>query len=104
MSVLVNKLEKDAIISFKLVNGDEIVAKIVEEQADDYIISKPCTVIPSNQGLALMQSLYTSELNNNITLKKSHVMLYSPTVDQVKNYYIETTTGIEPVSKGGIIT
>lgn len=99
-----NTYAKDTIVSFKLVNGDEIVAKILEETADKFTISKPCTVMPSQQGLGLMQSLFTSDLNTNISLAKSHVMLHATTVDAVQNHYIQTTTGIEPVTKGGIIT
>lgn len=95
---------KDTVVSFKLVNGDEIVAKVVEETANEFTISKPCTVMPSQQGLGLMQSLFTSDLNKSISLAKNHVMLYAPTVEAVVNHYIQTTTGIEPVTAGGIIT
>jgi hypothetical protein len=85
-------------------NGDELVAKIVEETDDAFVISKPTTVMPSQQGLGLMQSLFTSDLNKNIRLSKNHVMMHSPTVKDVENHYIKTTTGIEPVTAGGIIT
>ncbi len=102
--LVTNKYDKDDIVTFKIVNGDEIVAKIVEEQDGTFIIVKPCTVMPSQQGLGLMQSLFTSDLNKNITLDKKHVMMHSPTVKDVQNHYIKTTTGIESVSKGGIIT
>ena len=95
---------KDTVVSFKIVNGDEIVAKIVEETHDGFVISKPTTVMPSQKGLALMQSLFTSDVNKNITLDKRHVMMHSPTVKDVEDYYIQTTTGIQPVSAGGIIT
>jgi hypothetical protein len=94
---------KDTVVSFKLVNGDEIVAKIIEENAGSFIVSKPCTVMPSQQGLGLLQSLFTSDLNKSITLDKGHVMIHSVTIDAIKNHYIQTTTGIEPVSAGGII-
>jgi hypothetical protein len=30
--------------------------------------------------------------------------LHSPTIEAIENHYIQTTTGIEPVTKGGIIT
>ena len=102
--LVTNKYDKDDIITFKIVNGDEIVARIVEEQDGAFIVVKPCTVMPSQQGLGLMQSLFTSDLSKNITLDKKHVMMHSPTVKDVQNHYIKTTTGIEPVSKGGIIT
>jgi hypothetical protein len=102
--LITNKYEKDQVISFKIVNGDEIVAKILEETDSAFIISKPCTVMPSQQGLGLLQSLFTSDLNTSITLLKNHVMLHAPTIKDIENHYIQTTTGIQPVSAGGIIT
>ena len=95
---------KDAIVSFKLVNGDEIVAKVVAEDSNSFTISKPCTVMPSQQGIGLLQSIFTSDLNKNISLAKSHVMMHAPTMDKMENHYITTTTGIEPATAGGIIT
>lgn len=97
------KYDKDTVVTFKLVNGDEIVAKVIEDTDAGFVISKPCTVIPSQQGMALVQSMFTSDLNKNIQLGKAHVMLHSPTVKDVENYYIQTTTGITPASAGGII-
>lgn len=102
--LVTNKYSQDDIVTFKIVNGDEIVAKIVEESDDAFTVMKPCTVMPSQQGLGLLQSLFTSDLNKSIRLEKQHVMMHAPTVKDVQNHYIKTTTGIEPVSKGGIIT
>jgi hypothetical protein len=103
--MLVNKrYDKDTIVSFKLVNGDEIVAKIVEDTDSRFVISKPTTVLPSSQGMALMQSLYTGDTSTIQNLEKQHVMLHAPSVEEIKNYYIQTTTGIQPVSQGAIIT
>ena len=91
------------IMCFKILNGDEIVAKLVEDAADKFVISRPCTIIPSQQGLGLIQSLFSGDINTNITLSKSHVMMHSPVIKDIENHYIRTTTGIEPISKG-IIT
>jgi hypothetical protein len=102
--LVTNKYNQDDIVTFKIVNGDEIVAKIVEESDDAFTVIKPCTVMPSQQGLGLLQSLFTSDLNKSIRLEKRHVMMHAPTVKDVQNHYIKTTTGIEPVSAGGIIT
>jgi len=95
---------KDAIVTFKLVNGDEIIAKVIEETANGFTVNKPCTIMPSQQGIGLIQSMFTSDLNKSIQLDKQHVMMHAPTMDDVKNHYIKTTTGIEPVTAGGIIT
>jgi hypothetical protein len=102
--LVTNKYDQDDIVTFKIVNGDEIVAKIVEESDDAFTVIKPCTVMPSQQGLGLLQSLFTSDLNKSIRLEKRHVMMHAPTVKDVQNHYIKTTTGIEPVSAGSIIT
>lgn len=96
--------KKDTIVSFKLVNGDEIVGKIISEDAVKFVISKPCTIMPSQKGLGLIQSVLTSDLNTNVELDRQHVMLHAPTIKDVEDHYIQTTTGITPVSKGGIIT
>ena len=96
--------EKDQVVSFKILNGDEIIARIVEETDDAFVIVKPTTVMPSQQGLGLLQSLFTSDLNKSIRLDKRHVMMHGHTVRDVENHYIKTTTGIEPMSAGRIIT
>lgn len=99
-----NKFDKDDVVSFKLVNGDEVVAKIVEENMTGYIINRPCTVIPSAQGIGLLQSMFTGKTDKDIMLGKQHVMLAAPTIDDIVRHYIKTTTGIEPVTRGSIIS
>jgi hypothetical protein len=98
------KYDANSVVCFKVVNGDEIVARIVEETDTGYVISRPCTVIPSPQGLGLVQSLFSGDINTNVTLNKQHVIIHAPVVKDLENHYIKTTTGIQPVSKGGIIT
>ena len=92
------------VVSFKLVNGDEIIAKIVETKVSSWMISKPCTIIPSPQGLGLVQSMFSAELNKNVELKAEHVMMHAEALQQMRDHYITTTTGIQTVSKGPIIT
>jgi hypothetical protein len=91
------------IACFKIVNGDEIVAKIVEVKDDGFIVNRPCTVIPSQQGLGLMQSLISADINNNVELKNQHVIMHGTVITDIENHYIRTTTGIQP-AKSGIIT
>ncbi len=92
------------IVSFKIVNGDEIVARIVSSDSDGYEISKPCTIMPGPQGMGLIQSLFTADADVNVRLQKQHVIMHAPSIDQMQKHYIKTTTGIEPVTRGSIIT
>jgi hypothetical protein len=102
--MLINKgYRAGDIVCFKIVTGDEIIAKIVEVTTDGFVVSRPCTVIPSPQGLGLMQSLISADINTSVTLKLEHILMHGPVIKDIENHYIRTTTGIEPASKG-IIT
>lgn len=98
------KYAEGDIVSFKLVNGDEIVARVGSEDNDGYQIEKPCTVIPSPQGMGLVQSLFTADADAKIVLSKIHVIMSASSIDAMQKHYIKTTTGIEPVTRGSIIT
>ena len=102
--MLINKVYQSGdIVSFKTVTGDEIVAKIVETLGDGFLVNRPCTVIPSQQGLGLMQSMISADINTNVTLKSEHIIMHGPVIQDIENHYIRTTTGIQP-AKSGIIT
>jgi len=87
-----------------MVNGDEIVGKIVDARDDAFLVHRPCTVVPSQQGFGLLQSLITGDINTNVTLKKQHVIMHAPVIKEMEAHYIQTTTGIAPVPRSGIIT
>jgi hypothetical protein len=92
------------IVSFKLTTGDEIVARVASSDSDSFEISKPCTVMPSPQGMGLIQSLFTADADVNVRLQKQHIIMHAPSIDAMQKHYIKTTTGIEPVTRGSIIT
>jgi hypothetical protein len=104
MLVSKSKYDQGDIIAFKLVNGDEIVARLEAESETHFELDRPTTVIPSAQGIGLVQSLFTADSKAGISISKQHVLMHSPVIEQMKNHYIQTTTGIQPVTKGGIIT
>jgi hypothetical protein len=98
--MLIQKVYDDNdIVCFKLVNGDEIVAKIIEANAAGFVISRPCTVVPSQKGLGLIQSMFSADINNNVTLRPEHVMMHAPVLKDIENHYIKTTTGIDVNAK-----
>ncbi len=96
-------LPEGEIFSFKLVNGDEIVAKLIRQEDNKFILSKPLTVMPSAQGIGLLQSLFCGDINNNMELLREHVLLFAPVIKEMQDHYLSTTTGIKTVSKGSIV-
>jgi hypothetical protein len=103
MLISTNKYDEGDIVSFKLVNGDEIVGKVVEDRSDSWVLHKPCTVLPSPKGIGLIQSLFTADQNKNVSIREQHVMMHTVTTKEVGNYYLEVTTGIKPVTSGSIV-
>lgn len=92
------------IVTMKLVNGDEIVAEIVEDTGMNYVVRRPQTVVPSAKGMGLMPSLFTAKEDVSITVNKQHVMMAAAAVDEMVRHYIKTTTGLEPITRGSIIS
>jgi hypothetical protein len=91
------------VVSFKMVNGDELVAKVLEETDAGFSVNSPCTVMPSQQGLGLMQSLFSAKEDCKVFLSKQHVMFHAESLEQMKAHYLKTTTGVEIIPKQQII-
>lgn len=89
-------LVDDEIYTFKLVTGEEIVAKITDGIREDwYEVTKPCTVVPDQTGkVRMVPSALTMELDKNVTINKSAVAMIFDANDSVKKSYEQATSGI----------
>jgi len=92
-------IEKEEIYTFKISNGDEIVARVEDITDTHYTLSKPLTVVPSPQGIQMIMGLFTANPEKMVSLNKSAVSMTATVHDDVRDSYIEATTGIRPVSK-----
>lgn len=96
--MLVNKpYAAHDVITFKLVNGDEIIAFLESETPTTFMIKQPVVVSFSEKGVGLIQAVFTGDLKNSIPLSKEHVMMHVLTTDQASDHYVHTVTGIKPV-------
>ena len=77
--------------------GEEIVAKIVAQDVDTLTLSKPVAVVPGQQGIQLMNSLFTADPEAEVTVNRSSVAMIAPVREDVGDSYLEATTGIKPV-------
>jgi hypothetical protein len=103
MLVTKTNIAVDDIVSFKLVNGDELIAEVSEITTAGYTLRRPCLVMPSQGGLGLIQALFSADTDKLVELKHQHIMMLAPTMDQMQKHYIETTTGIRPVTQSSKI-
>jgi hypothetical protein len=93
------KFELNEVYTIKIANGDEIVAKVLDQGPDTITVAGPLTVLPSAQGIQLMPSLFTSEPDDSVTINISNIAMYASARQQVKDSYTEARTGITPVRK-----
>ena len=89
-------LINDEIYTFKLVTGEEIVAKVKDGiRGDWYEVNKPCTVLTDGTGkVRMVPSALTMELDKSVTINKSAVAMIFDANDSVKKSYEQATSGI----------
>jgi hypothetical protein len=93
------QLEKELIYTIKISNGDEIVTKVIDiDEHGNFLVSKPLTVVPGPQGIQMIMSLFTANPDKTMTLNKTACSIVALARDEVRDSYIEATTGIKPVS------
>jgi hypothetical protein len=86
------------VVTFKLVNGDEILARVVATDPDSWTVSKPLTIESREKGLGLLQTIMSMDMKDPVVLQKSSVMIHTATVNELANHYIKTTAEIQPVT------
>jgi len=77
--------------------GEEIVAKVTAFDSSTLTLSKPVAVVPGQQGIQLMNSLFTADPEADVTVNRSSVAMIAPVREDVGDSYLEATTGIKPV-------
>lgn len=92
-------LDLNDVYTFKLVSGEEVIAKVVAQTADTIHLSDPLSVAPNPQGMGLMPSMFTAEHDKTVELNSNTVTMYCETADAIRIKYIEATTGITTASK-----
>lgn len=92
-------LEINEVYSFKLVSGEELVAKVISIGEGTIELAEPLSVAPNHQGMGLIPSMFTAEKDRNVTLNTNSITMCCDTADNLRIKYIEATTGITTASK-----
>jgi hypothetical protein len=99
-----NHLTINEIYTFKLVSGEELTAKIFNKYDGVIEVSQPISMILGPQGLQMMPCLFSSNSDKNVYINTASIAMAAETRDDVRNKYIEATTGIVTPSAKQIIT
>lgn len=85
------------VITLKLTSGEEIVAKLTEETATYYKLSKPMVIGMGQKGPGLMPYLFTVNPDKDVKLSKITVTVAEPTDKDFAKQFLESTSGIKLV-------
>ena len=95
--MLINKgFTSGDVVSIKLINGDEIIARFESDDATTVTINRPLALTMSAQGLGMIPWVFLGE-EGKITLDKEKTFFILPSKKEASKQYLEGTTGISLV-------
>jgi hypothetical protein len=87
-------LEKNDIVSVKLITGEEIIAKFESDDDNHLQVSRASIVAPNPEGGLGLVPWMMSSAPDLIKINKTTVVTYSPTVEGIATKFVEATTNI----------
>ena len=82
-------------VSLKLISGEEIVARLENEQSANYTLKKPMVLIAQEKGLGLAPFMFSVSPDGKFVMQSNAVSCIAKTESAIADQYIETTTGIK---------
>jgi hypothetical protein len=84
---------KNDIVSLKLLNGDEIIARFESETATEIKIDRPLAITVTGSGLGMIPWIFLGD-KDVMTLQRAHVFAMIPSKRDAANQYMAGTTTI----------
>ena len=85
------------VITLKLTSGEELVAKLAEDTATYFKLSRPMVIGMGEKGPGLMPYLFTVHPDKEVKLLKTTVTVAEATDQVFAKQFIESTSGIKLV-------
>jgi hypothetical protein len=92
-------LKQNHVYTFKLNSGEELIAKVIQAGSEFIQIEEPVSIAPSQQGMQMIPSIFTADPKGEFRLNSNSIVMYAETDDNIKDKYLEATTGIKVPSK-----
>jgi hypothetical protein len=88
-------MESGKTYTFKLNSGEELIAKVISTNVDYIEVSNPVSIAPGQQGMQMIPSMFTADIEQEIRINRTSVSLYAFTEESIADKYLEATTGIK---------
>lgn len=99
-----SKYTEGDVITLKLSSGEEIIAKFVSEDITSIVVEQALMLAMSQKGIGMAPYVMTVDPDTKLNFNKNLVIVTASSDKEIANQYIYQTTGIQPVTKGSIIT
>ena len=91
--LLEKPLQSGDVVSLKLINGDEIIARLEADDQHGITINRPLAITAGPQGLGMIPWIFLGS-KDTVTLKREHVFAMIPSKKDAADQYMQGTTGI----------
>lgn len=82
------------VISIKLSSGEELIARFESETETALKVTKPMSLVMSQQGLGMSNFMFTVAQDTKIEINKANVLTVAKTSKEVASDYLQKTTGV----------
>lgn len=86
--------KENDVVSLKLTSGEEIIGRLVEENDNKIILSKPLSLTATQTGIGLAPFMFTIEQESKLKINQTSVITVTKTQKETASQYLENTTGI----------
>jgi nitrous oxidase accessory protein NosD len=94
--MLINKgISPGEVVTIKVVTGEEIVAKYVEETSTGHKVSRPMVLSMTQKGLGMMPMLFTVDPDSDILINSASIVMITVTEADFAKQYTTSVTGIQ---------
>lgn len=93
--LLINKgLTVNEVITVKLTSGEELIAKLVEDNVSTFVLARPMVLTMGNQGIGMTPFLFTVGQNTDVPINKSAIVCALGSDKEMADAYLSGTSGI----------
>lgn len=86
---------KGDIVSFKILNGDELIARIINADGDRFVFEQPMALSITPQGVGVVPWIFLGD-NSNVTIVRSHIFSVVPAKLDAAEQYLEHLVNPKP--------
>jgi len=92
------------IVILKLSTGEEIIATVIEDTSDKFIVKSPLCMVATEKGFQFAPLLMMVDQTKLVQLNKALILASAPPSSDLEGKYESITTGISLPKKSSIIT